>query len=71
MEPVDLPLACHPSPSLTTFDFRSSVVRRNVLDLEAYGGTDALDMLPLFLLLLLLVIEIESAVQGRERVITL
>ena len=27
-EAVDLPLTCHPSPSLTTFAFRSSEVRR-------------------------------------------
>ena len=26
-EAVDLPLTCHPSPSLTTFAFRSSEVR--------------------------------------------
>ena len=27
-EAVDLQVACHPSPSLTTFAFRSSEVRR-------------------------------------------
>ena len=27
-EAVDLPLTCHPSPSFTTFAFRSSEVRR-------------------------------------------
>ena len=27
-EAVDLPLTCHPSPSLTTFAFRSREVRR-------------------------------------------
>ena len=29
-ESVDLPLTCHPSPSLVTFAFRSSEVRRIV-----------------------------------------
>ena len=36
---VDLPLTCHPSPSLNTFAFRSSEVRRLLLDLNPYGGT--------------------------------
>ena len=39
-EAVDLPLTCHSSPSLTTFAFRSSEVRRLLLDLDPYGGTD-------------------------------
>ena len=47
-EAVDLPLTCHPSPSLTTFAFRSSEVRRPLLDLDPYGGTDPLGMFPLF-----------------------
>ena len=47
-ESVDLPLTCHPSPSLTTFAFRSSEVRRLLLDLDPYGGTDPLCMFPLF-----------------------
>ena len=47
-EAVDLPLTCHPSPSLTTFAFRSSEVRRLLLDLNQYGGTDPLSMFPLF-----------------------
>ena len=47
-EAVDLPLTCHPSPSLTTFVFRSSEVRRLLLDLDHYGGTDPLGMFPLF-----------------------
>ena len=38
-EAVDLPLTCHPSPSLTTFAFRSSEVRRLLLDLGPYSGT--------------------------------
>ena len=44
-----LPLTCHPSPSLTTFAFRSSEVTRLLLDLDPYGGTDPLGMFPLFL----------------------
>ena len=48
-EAVDLPLTCHPSPSLTTFAFRLSEVWRLLLDLDPYGGTDPLDMFPLFL----------------------
>ena len=50
MEAVDLTLTCHPSSySLTTFAFRSSEVRRLLLDLDRYGGTDPLGMFPLFL----------------------
>ena len=37
------------SLSLTTFTFRSSEVRRLLLDLDPYGGTDPLGMFPLFL----------------------
>ena len=48
-EAVDLPLNCHPSPSLTTFIFRSREVRRLLLDLDPYGGTDPLGIFPLFL----------------------
>ena len=48
-EAVDLPLTCHPSPSLTTFALRSREVRRLLLDLNPYGGTDPLGMFPLFL----------------------
>ena len=33
-EAVYLPLTCHPPPSLTTFVFRSSDVRRLLLDLD-------------------------------------
>ena len=47
-EAVDLPITCHPSPSLTTFAFRSSEVRRLLLDMDPYGGTDQLGMFPLF-----------------------
>ena len=48
-ESVDLPLTCHPSPSLVTFTFRSSEVRRLLLDLDSCGSTDPLGMFPLFL----------------------
>ena len=48
-ESVDLPLTCHPSPRLATFAFRSSEVRRLLLDLDHYGGTDPLFMFPHFL----------------------
>ena len=46
-DPVDLPSTCHPSPSLTTFAFRSREVKRLLLDLDSYGGTDPLAMFPL------------------------
>ena len=36
-EAVDLPLTCHPSPSLTAFAFRSSEVRRLLLDLASFS----------------------------------
>ena len=51
-ESVDLLVTCHPSPSLITFAFRSSedsLVKRLLLDLDPYGGTDPLGMFPLFL----------------------
>ena len=48
-EAVDLQLTCHPSPSLTTFAFRSREVRHLSLYLDPYGGTDLLGMFPLFL----------------------
>ena len=48
-EAFDLPLTCHPSLSFTTFAFRSREVRRLLLDLDPYGGTDPLGMFPLFL----------------------
>ena len=49
-ESVDLPLTCHPSPNLTTIAFRSSEVRRLLLDLDPYGGTDPFGMFPVFLI---------------------
>ena len=48
-ESVDLPLTCHPSARLTSFAFRSSEVRRLLLDLDPYGGSDPLGMFPFFL----------------------
>ena len=48
-DPVDLPSTFHPSPSPTTFAFRSREVKRLMLDLDSYGGTDSLGMFPLFL----------------------
>ena len=48
-ESVDLPLTCHPSPSITSFAFRSSEVMRLLLDLDPYEGSDPLGMFPLFL----------------------
>ena len=41
-EAVYLPLTCHQSPSLTTFALRSREVKRLLLDLDPYGGTDPL-----------------------------
>ena len=53
-ESVDLKLTCHPSPRLTSFAFRSSEVRRLLLDLDHYGGSDPFCMFPLFLKRLLM-----------------
>ena len=39
-ESLDLPLTCLQSPCLTSFAFRSSEVRRLLLDLDPYGGSD-------------------------------
>ena len=49
-ETVDLPLTCRPSPSFTTFVFRSSEVRRLLLDLDPYDGTDPFGACFLFFL---------------------
>ena len=43
-ESIDLPLTCHPSPSLVTFAFRSNEVRRLLLELDTCGGTHPLGM---------------------------
>ena len=48
-ECVDVTFACHQPPSLITFAFGSSEVRRLMLDLNPCGGTDRLGMFPLFL----------------------
>ena len=48
-ESVDLSLTCHPSPSLTSFAFRSSEARRLLLDLDPYEGSDPLGMFSIFL----------------------
>ena len=48
-ESVDMPHTCHSSPSLTSFAFRSSEVRRILLDLDPCMGSDPLGMFPLFL----------------------
>ena len=48
-ESVDPPLTCHPSPRLATFAFRSSEVRRLLIDSDPYMGTDPLGMFPPFL----------------------
>ena len=48
-DPVDHPSTCHPSASLTTFAFRSREVKRLLLDLDSYGGTDPMGIFPLFL----------------------
>ena len=48
-EAVELRLTCHPSSSLTTLAFRSSEMRRLLLDLDPYGGADPLGMFHLFL----------------------
>ena len=49
-ESVDLPLTCHPSPSLTTFGFRASEDRLLMLDLGPYGGTDTFEYDSIFFL---------------------
>ena len=48
-ESVDLLITFHLSPSIITFAFRSSGVKRLLLDLDPYGGTDPLGMFPLVL----------------------
>ena len=50
-ESVAVPLTCHPSPSLImwVFGFRSSDVRRLMLDFDLYGGTDPFGLFLLFL----------------------
>ena len=47
-DPVDPPSTFHPSPNLTIFAFRSHEVKRLLLDLDSYDGTDPLGMFPFF-----------------------
>ena len=49
IEYVDLPLTCNPSQRLASFAFRSSEVRRLLLNLDLYGGSEPLGMFPFFL----------------------
>ena len=46
---VDVPLICYLFPSLITFVFRSSEVRRFLLDMDPNGNIDPSDMFLLFL----------------------
>ena len=48
-EYVHLLVTCHPPPSLITFAIRSSEVKRLLLNLDPYGGSDPLGMFPPFL----------------------
>ena len=48
-ESVVLLVTSDPSPSLITFAFGSSEVKRILLDLDPYGGIYPLGMFPLFL----------------------
>ena len=48
-ESVDLPFTCQPSHRLSKFPIRSSEVRRLMLDLVHYGGTNLLGMFPVFI----------------------
>ena len=46
---VDLPRTCHPSAFLIIFAYWQSEVRRLLLDLDPYGGTDQLSRFLLFI----------------------
>ena len=48
-ESVDLPLTCHPSLSLITLAFKSSVIRCLLLDMDPYVGNDSLGVSFVFL----------------------
>ena len=41
-------LSCFPRPVCNSLAFRSSVLRRLLLDLDSYGGVDPLGVFPLF-----------------------
>jgi len=45
---ITLPLTCHPSSTFSTFAFRSSEVKKLLLELDSYGGNDPAGMFPLF-----------------------
>ena len=49
MASIDLPLTYLPSPSFSTFAFRSSEGRLLLLELDPYGGTDPMGIFPIFL----------------------
>ena len=61
-DPANLPSTCHPSP---TFSFRSREVKRLLLDLDSYGGTDPLGMFNLSLKMTALVLAPSLAVVFR------
>ena len=46
---VDMPLTCHPTPSIIIFAFKSNEVKCLKLEFGPYGGTDPFGMFPLFL----------------------
>lgn len=46
---LSLPLTCFQRPSLSSVAFRSSEVKRYLLDLDSFGGTDPDGFFPLFL----------------------
>ena len=48
-DPVDQPMTCRQSPSVTTLAFRSGEVRRLLLDMDFYGGSNPFGMFPLLL----------------------
>ena len=47
-ENLTLPDSCFPEPRLSKLAFRSSEVKKLLLDLDAYGGTDPNGIFPLF-----------------------
>ena len=42
------PLSCYPLPVCNSLAFRTSVLRRLLLDLDSYGRVDPLGVFPLF-----------------------
>ena len=47
-ESVNLPPSCFPEPKLTTIAFRSRTVKKFLMDLDTFGGTDPNGFFPLF-----------------------